>query len=425
MSRLDDARATIDATDREMQLLFERRMHAVEEVAAYKRERGLPVLDEARERELLARNVARLACPALAREYEMFQRAVMASSRAYQHRLNDDFHVTFADGRGYDITIRRGVIDEAGQLCHLARRVMLVTDDGVPAMYTERVAAQCLHPTVYTIRQGEASKNLANYEAILAAMVEAGFTRGDCVVAVGGGVVGDLAGFVAASYMRGVDFYNIPTTLLSQVDSSVGGKTAVDLAGVKNPIGAFWQPRAVLIDPDVLATLDARQFSAGMAEVVKMAATHDSTLFARIEEGDVHAEIEDIIRAALAVKRCVVETDETESGLRRVLNFGHTVGHAIESCAGGELLHGECVALGMLYLSSPAVRARLVRIYEKLALPTKYEAAPEKLIELIARDKKMKQDGIHYVWVEEVGSFDFRTACLTDFKNMLSGGTPV
>ncbi len=425
MSRLDEARATIDAVDREMRALFERRMQAVEEVAAYKRESGKPVLDEARERELLAQNVAQLTSKDLAREYEMFQRAVMASSRAYQYRLIADFHVTFADGRGYDITIRRGALRDAGRLCNLNRRVMIVTDDGVPAAYATCVAEQCLHPVIHTIPQGEASKSLAQYEAILTAMIEGGFTRGDCVVAVGGGVVGDLAGFAAACYMRGIDFYNIPTTLLSQVDSSVGGKTAVDLAGVKNPIGAFHQPRAVIIDPDVLETLDARQFAAGMAEVVKMAATHDVALFEKIEHGDVRADIEEIIRAALTIKRAVVEADETEAGLRRVLNFGHTVGHAIESHAAGKLLHGECVALGTLYLSSPVVRARLTHVYEKLGLPAEYEVAPQELLRLIAKDKKMQRDGIHYVWVEEIGTFAFRKATLDEFEKLLTGGTSV
>ncbi len=422
MSRLDDARAVIDAVDREMQALFEKRMQAVTEVAAYKREMGIPVLDANREKELLARNVARLANPALAREYSIFQKGVMAASRAYQSRQNADFHVGFDDGRGYDITIARGALAQAGEICNLNRRVLIVTDDGVPREYVACVKAQCKTPTVVTLPQGEESKSIDNYEALLTVMLTEGFGRGDCVVAVGGGVCGDLAGFAASSFMRGVDFYNIPTTLLSQVDSSVGGKTAVDLAGVKNPIGAFWQPQAVVIDPDVLSTLDARQFAAGMAEVVKMAATHDPVLFRLIEAGDVHAEIEAIIRAALAVKRGVVEADETEGDLRRVLNFGHTAGHAIESHAAGKLLHGECVALGMLPMCAPEVKARLLKIYEKLGLPMFYKAAPEELISMIAHDKKMRGDHITYVWVEEIGRFDIRSATLKEYEELIAGG---
>ncbi len=425
MSRLDEARATIDQVDREMQVLFERRMKAVSEVAAYKREAGKPVLDEARERELLARNVARLENRELAREYEMFQRAVMASSRAYQHRLNDPFHVTFADGRGYDITVEAGALARAGALCNLDRRVLIVTDDGVPRTYVECVKAQCKTPVVVTLPQGEASKNLANFEALLTVMLNEGFTRGDCVVAVGGGVVGDLAGFVAASYMRGVTFYNMPTTLLSQVDSSVGGKTAVDLGGVKNPIGAFKQPAHVVIDPMVLTTLDKRQFASGMAEVIKMAATHDADLFALLEQGDAEEHLTEIILAALSVKRAVVEADETEQGLRRVLNFGHTVGHAVETLAAGELLHGECVAVGMLYLCAPAVRARIAALLETFGLPVSCEMTAADLVGVVAHDKKMGSDRITYVWVEEIGNFSFRTSTLEEFETIISGGATV
>ncbi len=422
MSRLDEARATIDAVDREMQALFEKRMQAVGEVAAYKREMGLAVLDTTRERELLARNIARLENKSLAREYTIFQKGVMAASRAFQHKTNSDFHVGFDDGRGYDIAIACGALAHAGEICNLNRRVLIVTDDGVPRDYVNTVKSQCKSAVVVTLPAGEATKCLANYEALLTVMLGENFSRGDCVVAVGGGVVGDLAGFVAASYMRGVDFYNIPTTLLSQVDSSVGGKTAVDLADVKNPVGVFKQPSAVVIDPDVLATLDKRQFAAGMAEAVKMAATHDPALFELIENEDVHTNIERIIRGALAVKRGVVEADETESDLRRVLNFGHTAGHAIESHAAGKLLHGECVALGMLPMCAPAVRGRLVKIYEKLGLPVTYEADAAELISVIAHDKKMREGNITYVWVEAVGTFEIRSTTLDNFEKLIAGG---
>ena len=155
----------------------------------------------------------------------------------------------------YDITIERGVLKKAGQLLNLERKVLIVTDSGVPEEYSKAVAAQCKTPYIATVPEGEESKSLEIFEKLCAAMLEHGFTRSDCVVAVGGGVCGDLAGFAAASYMRGIDFYNIPTTVLSQVDSSVGGKTAVYFGGVKNIIGAFYQPKAVLIDPETLKTL--------------------------------------------------------------------------------------------------------------------------------------------------------------------------
>ncbi|MBR4868020.1 MAG: 3-dehydroquinate synthase, partial [Clostridia bacterium] len=181
--------------------------------------------------------------------------------------------------RSYDIVIRRGVLHQASEFLQLDRKVLIVTDDGVPAEYAQTVAAQCADPLVVTLPQGESTKCMASFEQLCRAMLEHGFTRTDCVVAVGGGVMGDLAGFAAASFMRGIDFYNIPTTLLSQVDSSIGGKVAIDLDGVKNCIGAFYQPKKVLIDPNTLLTLDPRHIAAGLAEAVKMAATFDKDLF--------------------------------------------------------------------------------------------------------------------------------------------------
>ena len=219
----------------------------------------------------------------------------------------------------YPIWIARGLLAEAGQYLNLKRRVLVVTDDGVPARYAQQLLKACEEEKgtgiLLTLPQGEASKTLANFERICRVMLEHGFTRKDCVAAVGGGVIGDLAGFAAACYMRGVDFYNIPTTLLAQVDSSVGGKTAVDLGGIKNIVGAFHQPRAVLIDPEVLKTLDARQFACGAAEIIKMAATFDADLFARIEANGIReteAQIETIIADTLRIKARVVEEDEKE-----------------------------------------------------------------------------------------------------------------
>ena len=165
-------------------------------------------------------------------------------------------------GKDYDVTVGPGCIDRASELFDLDRKCLVVTDDGVPASYSERIADQCKEAVVVTLPQGEESKSMANLEKLLTTMLEHSFTRSDCVVAVGGGMPGDLAGFSAATYMRGIDFYNVPTTLLSQADSSIGGKTAVDLAGVKNIVGAFHQPCGVLIDTDTLETLSPRQRAA-------------------------------------------------------------------------------------------------------------------------------------------------------------------
>ena len=248
-------------------------------------------------------------------------------------------------------------------------------------------------------------------------MLQNGFTRTDCVVAVGGGVVGDLAGFAAASFMRGIDFYNIPTTVLSQVDSSIGGKVAIDLDNIKNCVGAFYQPKAVLIDPDVLSTLPDRQISNGLAEAVKMAVNFDEDLLALFETEDPLSRIDEIIAASLRIKASVVKADEKESGLRRVLNFGHTIGHGIETAAGlNALYHGECVALGMLPMCSDTLRPRVKAILEKLGLPTVCTADPESVWAAMSHDKKLSGDTITVVYAPRAGSFELRSMPLADLK---------
>ncbi len=311
--------------------------------------------------------------------------------------------------RSYDITVERGCIARAGEYLDLDRRVLVVTDDGVPAEYADTVAGMCSHPVKLVLPQGEGTKCLARFEEILTVMLGEGFSRGDCVAAVGGGVVGDLAGFAASAYMRGVDFYNIPTTSLSQIDSSIGGKTAVDLCGIKNIVGAFYQPRRVLVDPDVLGTLPERQLSNGLAEAVKMAATCDAELFGIFERGEAKERIDEVIERSLLIKKRVVEQDEREGGLRRVLNFGHTIGHGVE--AEEELhglYHGECVALGMLPMCSPEAAARLRRVLRSLGLPTEYGNIDISRVKAaLTHDKKGDGDGVTAVLVDEIGSFRF------------------
>ena len=306
----------------------------------------------------------------------------------------------------YDIVIKRGVLGEAGEYLDLKRKVLIVTDDGVPSEYSQSIANLCDTPIIKCVAQGEGSKSFPIFEELLKIMLENNFTRRDCVVAVGGGVVGDLSGFAAASYMRGIDFYNIPTTVLSEVDSSVGGKTAINLCGIKNIVGAFYQPKKVLIDADTLSTLDKRQVSNGLAEAVKMALTFDEELFRLFEEGNISENIELIIKKSLEIKKSVVERDERESGLRKVLNFGHTIGHAIESFEGlGGLLHGECVALGMIPMCSDGVRERLIKVLQKLDLPTECRLDKNKIYKALLHDKKSNGRSITAITVEKAGSY--------------------
>ncbi|CDD01705.1 3-dehydroquinate synthase [Ruminococcus sp. CAG:382] len=328
------------------------------------------------------------------------------------------------DERSYDITVSRGAIKHASELFALDRRVLVVTDDGVPAQYSKAIADAAGEPHILTIRHGEASKCPERYLEILKFMLACGFDRHDCVVAVGGGVVGDLAGFAAATYMRGIDLYNIPTTLLSQVDSSVGGKTAIDFLGYKNVVGAFWQPKGVIVDPDVLESLDARQFACGMSEIIKMFATSDGKMFGRLEDKTQCIPVEEIITAALRIKMNVVEQDEHEAGLRRVLNFGHTIGHAIESISADEpypLLHGECVALGMLAITEGEVRRRLMHLLHRYDLPTAFRCDESRFREVLLHDKKAQSGDITVVLVDEIGSFSLKTETVDSIIARIKG----
>ena len=311
-----------------------------------------------------------------------------------------------ADNGCYDIVLERGSLKKAGQLLELNRRVLVVTDEGVPPEYVGCVASRCREAIVVTVPRGEGSKSFEQLERLLSAMLEASFTRGDCVVAVGGGVVGDLSGFAASCYMRGIDFYNIPTTLLAQVDSSVGGKTAVNFGGVKNIVGAFYQPKKVIIDPETLKTLERRQLMAGLAEAIKMAATSSAELFEIIEKSeDLDADLPEIIRRSLCIKRDVVEQDPKENGLRRILNFGHTVGHAVEGFNKGKLLHGECVALGMPPMCSGEALERVTKVLKKYGLPTEIEQSADELMPYLKHDKKMTADLVKVVLVDKIGQF--------------------
>ncbi len=321
----------------------------------------------------------------------------------------------------YNIVLEAGVLKNVAQHLSSAPKNIIITDSGVPAVYAETVASQVDNPYIYTIPQGEASKCFDSYMNIVKKMAELKFTRNDRVIAVGGGVVGDLSGFCAATYMRGISFVNIPTTLLSQVDSSIGGKTAIDLDSIKNIVGAFKQPDLVIIDPEVLNTLSDRLVSAGLAEAIKMAATSDAELFSFIEKSsDLKKDLLHIIEGALLIKKDVVEKDPEEKDLRKVLNFGHTIGHAYESVAAGEFLHGEAVALGTLKMCSPLVRERLIKVYQKYDLPTDTETLfkdkKETLIDFVSHDKKMTGDGLVCVYVEEIGSFEFKKLPLEEIN---------
>lgn len=292
--------------------------------------------------------------------------------------------------RGYDIILNRGSLGLANKLADLNRKVLVLSDKGVPEEFVKTVLDQCGEGHLFIVEQGEGSKSVATWEAILSRMLALGFGRGDAVAAVGGGVVGDLGGFVAAAYMRGISFFQFPTTTLSQVDSSIGGKVAINMAGTKNTVGAFHQPSLVVVDPDTLKTLPPRHFSNGLAEALKSALIGSSELFDILENEDIDQNIERILYLSLRYKKSVVERDETEQGERKLLNFGHTIGHGIEAAGGLHgLLHGECIALGMLPMIESRTLARRTRaIMKKLNLPLSYPYPAEDVLSYMTSDKK-------------------------------------
>ena len=320
-----------------------------------------------------------------------------------------NIHLDLKDN-SYDIIVERGILEKAGEHINLNRRVLVVTDSGVPAIYAQTLAKHCKSPIICTVESGEASKSIETFTKLLRIMLDNDFSRKDCVVAVGGGVVGDLSGYVASAYMRGVDFYNIPTTLLSQIDSSIGGKTAINFGGIKNIVGAFYQPKKVLIDPELLKTLPERQISNGLAEAVKMALTSDKELFEIFENKVIKDNIDEIIIRSLNIKKSVVEQDEKESGIRKILNFGHTIGHGIESSVNmEEFFHGECVALGLIPMCDEKIRPRVVNVLKKCNLYNLIDFDWYKISEVMFHDKKADGDTVAVTTVNEIGKYEIKT----------------
>lgn len=320
----------------------------------------------------------------------------------------------------YPIIIERGTLQKAKDFLDLDRKTLIVTDSGVPSQYAQAVAAAAKEPYIETIGQGEESKSFPVFEQLQRRMLTLGFSRKDCVVSVGGGVVSDLTGFAAATYMRGIDFYSVPTTVLSAVDASIGGKTALNLDGIKNIVGAFYQPKAVLIDPDTFLTLPKRQLSNGLSEALKMSLTSDPELFSIFEQEDPFSHLDEIVVRSVRIKKDVVEQDEKEQNLRKVLNFGHTIGHGIES-AGHTLglYHGECVAIGMIPMCSPEVRERLIPVLKKLDLPVCAPIEADEVYQALLHDKKAFGQQVSAVTVDKIGSFTIRDIPISTLRPLI------
>src|SRR5438477_2392595 len=353
--------------------------------------------------------------------------------------------------RSYTISIGSSLLSRLGQECkrlYLGQRCALITDRNVAPHYgqaaLQSLQAAGFEPTLITVPSGETAKSLKVTATCYDQLADHRLERKSFVVALGGGVVGDLAGFVAATFLRGIDFVQIPTTLLAQVDSSVGGKVGVNLKAGKNLVGAFYQPRFVLCDLETLETLPVREYRAGLAEIIKYGIIHDVELFKRLEQAMPKLLQREPDTLASVVARCcqikagVVGQDETESGLRAILNFGHTIGHALEAVAGyGKYLHGEAIAIGQVLAARLSAELlgfpqrdveRIARLFEKAGLRTHIRLNPvqiEKLLEAMRHDKKVSEGIVKFVLVNKIGQVSFGQPVPLDLVEKVLAEPPI
>ncbi|SDN84184.1 3-dehydroquinate synthase [Acetanaerobacterium elongatum] len=339
-------------------------------------------------------------------------------------------------GSPYDVQIGEGLLERCGaevrKVAPKARVAAIVTDDIVAPLYADRVECSLIEAGFevarHTIKNGEPSKCHETLIGIYSFLNKSGVTRSDLLIALGGGVVGDITGYAAATYLRGVAYVQLPTTLLAQVDSSVGGKTAVDIPEGKNLVGAFWQPKLVVCDVSALATLPKETFADGAAEVIKYGAIWDAELFKRLEQGALYSDTISVITRCIDIKREVVEKDEFDKGLRALLNFGHTLGHAIEAESGYTVTHGAAVAVGMVLIAQISQRMRLTdgintkRLTACIArhgLKTETGYSMQELYPHCFSDKKCEGDSITLVLLHEIGMAFLYTAKNEDLKGIL------
>ena len=415
MKDIKELREKINQIDQEMASLYENRMRVVSEIANFKIANNLAVFDKSREQEVLKRNLNNISSDELLPLYSRFIQEVMGESKSYQIYLMNDIYD--------DVVIGKGLINDLAKYINLDRKVLIISDSGIPKECIKAVSKQCKECYVRNFPKGEANKNIDNFELLLFALTDKQFTRNDLIIALGGGVTTDLAGFVASSYMRGIEFVNIPTTLLAQVDASIGGKVGVDFNNYKNIVGHFYKPSKVIIDVDTLKTLDDRLFLEGISEIIKMAITLDKDFYLYLESLDLEGlkkNIEYIVSKSVQLKSHVVALDEKETGLRRVLNFGHTVGHAIESLSKGKLLHGEAISIGMTYMVEEPLRTRLINLLKKFGLPTTSKYKANELIGYIEMDKKkVDTDKIIIVTCPDIGKYELKEITLLELCMMI------
>lgn len=343
--------------------------------------------------------------------------------------------------RIYDVTVENGLLAKAGEMIRAlpelcgAERAVIVTEDRVDGLWGEAceqsLVAAGFQVDKFVFPHGEESKNFGTLTRLLEMLASIPLTRTDVLVALGGGVVGDLTGFAAAIYLRGIPFVQIPTTLLAAVDASVGGKTAVDLAAGKNLAGCFWQPSAVLCDPALMETCTKEVFADGCAEVIKYGMISDLPLLERLEEWGPGFPREQVVAACVADKRDTVEADETDTGVRRLLNFGHTAGHAVERLSSYQISHGSAVAIGMALITRsaaaeglcpPDLPGRLENLLVAFGLPVECPYSASELARVAATDKKRTGGTVALVVPREAGRCEILPVAAADLEAFFAKG---
>ncbi len=316
--------------------------------------------------------------------------------------------------RDYNVYIENNLLDNLDVYLDSNRQYVVISDDGIPEIYQEIIKKSCTNLLRITFPQGEKSKSLATYEIIIHKLIENNISKDAIIIALGGGVTGDLAGYVASTYLRGIPYVQIPTTLLAQIDSSVGGKVAVNVGNTKNIIGQIYPPLKVLIDPLTLNTLEQRQIMNGMAEMIKCGMIADKNFFEQIKNENVISNMEKFISRTVEIKKDFVEQDELDNNVRQALNFGHTYGHALESYYNFEkYLHGEAIAIGMVrILTDEFIKSELISVLEKYHLPTSDPVATSDLITYISNDKKKRSNILYFIDVPKIGSFEIKKLSL-------------
>ncbi len=338
----------------------------------------------------------------------------------------------------YKILIGENLLQYSGEYVKkltCAKKVLIVTDDIVHNLYAH-VVSKSLRDAGFKVfyfifNHGEQSKNLKNVEKVYSSLIENEFTRQDLIIALGGGVSGDLAGFAAATYMRGIDYIQIPTTLLSQIDSSIGGKTGVNLMQGKNLVGAFFQPRLVLVDIATLNTLSDEIISDGMAEAIKYALIKSPSLFYKIKNSELKDIIFELVVECIKIKKEIIQKDEKELGKRKLLNFGHTLGHAIENFYNySRYSHGQAVAIGMasivkscekLLLTKKGTYCELISVLEKYNLPYEIDCNIDDLVSISKTDKKASDQCLDIILIESIGKSYVKRIHKDDFKKYIGG----